>query len=676
MEKLKMHSPNLTQDNIARIRDLFPGCVTEAKGEDGSVKLAVDFDQLRQELAESIVEGPQERYHLNWPGKREALLTANAPIAKTLRPCREESVDFDTTKNLFIEGDNLDALKLLQESYLGKVKMIYIDPPYNTGNDFIYEDDFSESTDAFLKKSNQIDDSGKQLTANTEANGRFHSDWLSMIYPRLKLARNLLKDDGVIFISIDDNEAPNLRKICDEIFGAENQINPIIHSKLNSKNDTANVQRNHEYLVCYRKTTRFLTSTKIAPSLERREIVTEEVFADGDRFYLIKDPITTRGDGGTLNKRKNLGYSVYYHPKTKDFIAVQDYDIELAEKSNIESDVYNSDADLVQKGYTPIRPPKVRGKLGAWTWELSKFNSDKDEIIIQETRNGYSVRKRVFVNSDLVFSENGKHFVKHEIVSNSRSIIEYSTNDGSTQLAEILGNEGLFSNPKNVNMLEYLIKLVPSNDFIFLDFFAGSGSSIQALLNINGEDNGTRRFIAVQIPEACETSSDAFIAGYGTISEITKERIRRAAKRVVEKNCKLDAGFRVLKIDTSNMADVYYTPDTLDKAELDLFVDNIKADRTPEDLLFQVMLDWGVDLALPIAMQSIQGKDVFFVDGNALAACFDASGSIDEAFVKELAKHLPLRVVFRDAGYKNSAVKINVEQIFKLLSPATEVKCI
>ena len=676
MEKLKMHSPNLTQDNIARIRDLFPGCVTEAKGEDGSVKLAVDFDQLRQELAESIVEGPQERYHLNWPGKREALLTANAPIAKTLRPCREESVDFDTTKNLFIEGDNLDALKLLQESYLGKVKMIYIDPPYNTGNDFIYEDDFSESTDAFLKKSNQIDDSGKQLTANTEANGRFHSDWLSMIYPRLKLARNLLKDDGVIFISIDDNEAPNLRKICDEIFGAENQINPIIHSKLNSKNDTANVQRNHEYLVCYRKTTRFLTSTKIAPSLERREIVTEEVFADGDRFYLIKDPITTRGDGGTLNKRKNLGYSVYYHPKTKDFIAVQDYDIELAEKSNIESDVYNSDADLVQKGYTPIRPPKVRGKLGAWTWELSKFNSDKDEIIIQETRNGYSVRKRVFVNSDLVFSENGKHFVKHEIVSNSRSIIEYSTNDGSTQLAEILGNEGLFSNPKNVNMLEYLIKLVPSNDFIFLDFFAGSGSSIQALLNINGEDNGTRRFIAVQIPEACETSSDAFIAGYGTISEITKERIRRAAKRVVEKNCKLDAGFRVLKIDTSNMADVYYTPDTLDKAELDLFVDNIKADRTPEDLLFQVMLDWGVDLALPITKQSIQGKDVFFVDGNALAACFDASGSIDETFVKELAKHQLLRVVFRDAGYKNSAVKINVEQIFKLLSPNTDIKCL
>lgn len=676
MEKLKMHSPNLTQDNIAHIRDLFPGCVTEAKGEDGSVKLAVDFDQLRQELAESIVEGPQERYHLNWPGKREAMLAANAPIAKTLRPVREESVDFDTTKNLFIEGDNLDALKLLQETYLGKVKMIYIDPPYNTGNDFIYEDDFSESTEDFLKKSNQKDDSGRQLLANTEANGRFHSDWLSMIYPRLKLARNLLQDDGVIFISIDDNEAPNLRKICDEVFGAENQINPIIHNKLNSKNDTINVQRNHEYILCYRKRTLLLTNTKIAPTLEKREIVTEEVFADGDRFYVIKDPITTRGDGGTLNQRKNLGYSVYYNPKSRDFIAVQDYDIELAETSNIESDVYSSDIALLQAGYTPIRPPKVRGRLGAWTWELSKFNRDIDQIVIQETRNGYSVRKRVFVNPDLVISENKKYFVKHEKIGNSRSIIEYSTNEGATQLSEILGKEGIFSNPKNVNMLEYLIRLIPSSDFIFLDFFAGSGSSIQALMNVNSEDMGARRFIAVQIPEVCEKNSDPFRAGFRTISEVTKERIRRSAKPVGDKNSKLDTGFRVLKIGTSNMADVYYTPDALNEANLDLFVDNIKPDRTPEDLLFQVMLDWGVDLAQPITKQTIQGKDVFFVDGNVLAACFDASGSIDEDFVKELVKYQPLRAVFRDAGYKNSAVKINVEQIFKLVSPATEVKYI
>ncbi|HDU8569945.1 TPA: site-specific DNA-methyltransferase [Morganella morganii] len=676
MEKLKMHSPNLTQDNIARIRDLFPGCVTEAKGEDGSVKLAVDFDQLRQELAESIVEGPQERYHLNWPGKREAMLAANAPIAKTLRPVREESVDFDTTKNLFIEGDNLDALKLLQETYLGKVKMIYIDPPYNTGNDFIYEDDFSESTEDFLKKSNQKDDSGRQLLANTEANGRFHSDWLSMIYPRLKLARNLLQDDGVIFISIDDNEAPNLRKICDEVFGSENQINPIIHNKLNSKNDTINVQRNHEYILCYRKRTLLLTNTKIAPTLEKREIVTEEVFADGDRFYVIKDPITTRGDGGTLNQRKNLGYSVYYNPKSRDFIAVQDYDIELAETSNVESDVYSSDIALLQAGYTPIRPPKVRGRLGAWTWELSKFNRDIDQIVIQETRNGYSVRKRVFVNPDLVISENKKYFVKHEKIGNSRSIIEYSTNEGATQLSEILGKEGIFSNPKNVNMLEYLIRLIPSSDFIFLDFFAGSGSSIQALMNVNSEDMGARRFIAVQIPEVCEKNSDPFRAGFRTISEVTKERIRRAAKLVGDKNSKLDTGFRVLKIGTSNMAEVYYTPDALNEANLDLFVDNIKPDRTPEDLLFQVMLDWGVDLALPITKQTIQGKDVFFVDGNVLTACFDASGSIDETFVKELAKLQPLRVVFRDAGFKNSAVKINVEQIFTLMSPVTEVKCI
>jgi adenine-specific DNA-methyltransferase len=676
MNKLKMHSPNLTEDNIARIREMFPCCVTEAESEDGSVKLAVDFDQLRQELSDVIVEGPQERYHLNWPGKREALLTANAPIAKTLRPARDESVDFNTTKNLFIEGDNLDALKLLQETYLGKVKLIYIDPPYNTGNDFIYEDDFAEDASEYLHRSNQVDEEGNRLVTNTVANGRFHSDWLSMIFPRLKLAKNLLEDDGVIFISIDDNEAPNLRKICDEVFGVENQINPIVHNKLNSKNDTVNIQRNHEYIVCYRKTTRFLAGTKIAPSLEKREIVTEEVFVDGDRFYLLKDPITTRGDGGTLNQRKQLGYSVYYHPKNKDFFAVQDYDIELAETSNIESDVYSSDEALLQKGYIPIRPPKVRGRLGAWTWELSKFNNDKDEIIIHETRNGYSVRKRVFVNANLVFNKNGKYFIKHEKISNSRSIIEYSTNEGATQLSEILGKEGIFSNPKNVSMLEYLIKLVPSKDFIFLDFFAGSGASIHALLNVNDEDKGARRFIAVQIPEACEESSEAFKTGYSTISEITRERIRRVGRKVSESNKQTDTGFRVLKIDTSNMADVYYAPDALNKSNLDLFVDNIKPDRTTEDLLFQVMLDWGVELALPIEKKTIQGKDVFFVDENALAACFDAHGGIDEDFVKELAKHQPLRVVFRDAGFKSDDVKINVEQIFKLLSPGTDVKSI
>ena len=293
IEKLKMHSPDMTQDNIAKIRAMFPGCVTEAAGEDGKLRLAVNFDQLRQVLSDSIVEGPQERYHLNWPGKREALITANAPIAKTLRPERDESVDFDTTQNLFIEGDNLEALKLLQETYLGKVKMIYIDPPYNTGNDFVYDDDFAESSAEFLERSNQKDDEGNRLVANTTANGRFHSDWLTMMYSRLKLARNLLTDDGIIFISIDDNEEHNVRKLCDEVFGADNLIGPMIHNKLNSKNDAVNVQRNHEYIVCYRKSTRYISATKIEASLEKRQVEETEVFRDGDDYFILNDPITT-----------------------------------------------------------------------------------------------------------------------------------------------------------------------------------------------------------------------------------------------------------------------------------------------------------------------------------------------------------------------------------------------
>lgn len=732
MEKMKMHSPNLTQENIARIRELFPGCVTEVEDETTKgtkkIKLAVDFDQLRQELSESIIEGPQERYHLNWPGKREALLTANAPIAKTLRPCREESVDFDTTKNLFIEGDNLEALKLLQETYLGKVKMIYIDPPYNTGNDFIYEDDFAENAEEFLKRSNQKDEKGNRLVANTEANGRFHSDWLSMIYSRLKLAKNLLSDDGVIFISIDDNEVSNLRKICDEIFGSDNQINPIVHNKLNSKNDTINVQRNHEYIVCYRKTTQYLTNTKIAPSIKKREFVTEEVSCDGELYFLLKDPITTRGDGGTLNERKNLGYSVYFNQTTKDFIAVHDYDINLAQSSNDENLVYSSHKELLDRGYTPIRPPRVRGKLGAWTWDINKFNTCKDQISIYETRSGYSVRKRELVPTSQVFEDNGKYFIKYLRESNSRSIIEYSTNEGSTQLSDLLGQEGIFNNPKNVDLLEYIIGLIPANDFIFFDFFAGSAASIHALLRKNSADNGSRRFMAIQLPEPCSEESDAFRAGYKTIAEISKERIRRAGARLKSEMGKvksemkdknslfpdseihsspftlhnsLDIGFRVLKVDSSNMADIYYTPDAIEQGQLKIFTDNIKSDRKPEDLLFQVLLDWGVDLTLPIRKRIVKVKsemgrvkseneeeispftlhsspfkefEVYFVDENSLLACFDTG--VNEDLVKELARLEPLRVVFRDTGFVSDAVKINVEQIFRQMSPGTEVKSI
>lgn len=618
MDKLKMHSPNLTEDNIARIREMFPGCVTEAKGEDGSVKLAVDFDQLRQELSDVIVEGPQERYHLNWPGKREALLTANAPIAKTLRPVREESVDFDTTKNLFIEGDNLDALKLLQETYLGKVKLIYIDPPYNTGNDFIYEDDFAEDAGEYLRRSNQVDGEGNRLAANTSANGRFHSDWLSMIYPRLKLARNLLADDGLIFISIDSHEVHNLRKLCDEVFGERSHKNTIavrrgIKNVQAQFDDLSSLSQGHEYVLLYSKNSE-VRLPKLSLAHEDKKP------GKWDTFW--------RGTDRPTMRYELLGV----HPES-----------------------------------------------GQWRWERSRSLEAVDNYnkYLAQAESGLSLDD-YFI--DHLTSTNVKlNFVR----KNDEGTIQYYVPPSEGKLLSdnwmditLSGNETQeFDTEKSVALLQRIVEWACDKNGIVLDFFAGSGTTAHATMAVNGNDGGERKFIMVQLPEQCSEDSVAFKAGYKTISDITKNRIRRASESFVDGNSP-DIGFRVLKIDTSNMADVYYSPDALNKANLDMFVDNIKPDRTAEDLLFQVMLDWGVDLALPIEKKTIQGKEVFFVDENALAACFDAHGGIDEAFVKELATHKPLRVVFRDAGFKSDDVKINVEQIFKLLSPSTEVKSI
>ncbi len=621
-----MHSPNLTQDNVARIRELFPNCVTEAKGENGAVKLAVDFDQLRQELAESIVEGPQERYHLNWPGKREALLTANAPIAKTLRPCREESVDFDTTKNLFIEGDNLDALKLIQDNYLGKVRAIYIDPPYNTGGDFVYDDDFAEGFGDYLARSNQIDTESNRLVLNTEANGRFHSDWLTMIFPRLRLARNLLQEDGVIFISIDDNEVSRLRNVCDEVFGSENFITCFVWQKtLTRRNDARLVSTAHEYILAY------------ARDITKARILRVDADEKQRATYTNRDN-DPRGDWLSVpfhapNLRPNLTYPI------------------------------------TTPGGRVLMPPAGRH----WSTTKEKFEVllADDRIYFGKDGNGMAQRKKFWLERE------------EGMVPWTWWSFDYAgeNREATKEIKDLFDNESPFSAPKPTKLIKRLFNLVSAKDGdLFLDFFGGSGTTAQAVLQLNSEDGVNRKYIVVQIAEACSEETVAYKNGYSNIAAITKERLRRCGKEVLRGNnhkySKNDVGFRALRIDTSNLADVFYVPDALDKANLDLFVDNIKPDRTPEDLLFQVMLDWGVDLALPIAKQAIQGKDVFFVDGNALAACFDASGSIDEVFVKELAKHEPLRVVFRDAGFKNSTVKINVEQIFKLLSPATEVKCI
>jgi adenine-specific DNA-methyltransferase len=647
MDKLKMHSPNLTQDNIAKIRELFPSCVTEAQGSDGKLTLAVDFDQLKQELSEAIVEGPQERYHLNWPGKREALLTASAPIAKTLRPCREESVDFDTTQNLFIEGDNLEALKLLQETYLGKVKMIYIDPPYNTGNDFIYEDDFAENSEEFLKRSNQKDEEGNRLIANTESNGRFHSDWLSMMYGRLKLARNLLSEDGALFISIDDNEVHSLKRICSEIFGEENfvaqlavQLNP------RGRHLDRYIAKTHESILIYVKDGNSEEAI-LGIAKEGRMVAEYNREDEGGAHRLLG--LRNRNQAFNPITRPKLYYPLFVDPKTQKV---------SLEKTNEYSD--------------EVWPDTPDGVKTCWTWGKEKVGKENSLLTAEKTGDEWRVyRKDYLLGAD---GDVAKTLVKS--VWTDKEI----TNDYGRKVIKELFGASIMDFPKSVDLLQKLIQIGTDSKkgHIVLDFFAGSSSTAHAVLRQNSINGGDRNFIMVQLDEECSENSTASKEGYKYISELSKERIRRAGKKIIEsefhEDWNKDIGFRVLKIDSSNMADVYYTPDAIAQDLLSNQADNIKPDRTPEDLLFQVLLDWGVDLSLPIRKHTLQGKTVFYVDDNALVACFDEG--ISEALVKELAEVQPLRVVFRDTGFASDAVKINVEQIFKQLSPGTEVKAI
>jgi len=645
MDKLKMHSPDLTQDNIARLRELFPGCVTEAKGEDGAVRLAVDFDLLRQELSGTLVEGPQERYQLNWPGKREALLTANAPIAKTLRPCREESVDFDTTKNLFIEGDNLDALKLLQETYLGKVKLIYIDPPYNTGKDFIYRDDFAVTRDEHLLRSNQVDANGNRLALNAESNGRLHSDWLSMMYSRLRLARNLLSDDGAIFISINHKELANLRRLADEIFGEENLLCLFAWRTDGNFDNQAKFKYCHEYIIAYGKNeASFLHPLLIDPSTPSDS----KLFRPEIRNTIVKN--------GPKNPASEVTLPAGFPASAERF------------QIRSRSDSWPHLRDDVQvSGGKTVYP--VRAYSGWSSRDLL------DSFILNQCREILDAK-----GQPTMFELTPTGAIEAVKTRGAPShVISVLSGFGGPQsaTADLSAIQIPFDDyPKPVSLIKYIIRMIRGADFIALDFFAGSATSAEAILQLNASDGGARKFLLVQLPEACQTTTEAYKAGYKTIAEIGKDRIRRAGKRLLRNGAPKDVGFRVLKVDASNLADVHYVPDAVNQGALEGFTDNIKPDRTPEDLLFQVMLDWGVDLALPITRQTIQGRDVLFVDSNAMAACFDADGRIDEAFVKELATHKPLRAVFRDAGFADSAAKINVEQIFRLLSPATEVKCI
>ena len=634
MDKLKMHSPDLTDENITKIRELFPNCVAEATDENGELRLAVDFDQLKQELSDSIVDGPQERYRLDWPGKREALLTANAPIAKTLRPVREESVDFDTTQNLFIEGDNLDALKLLQETYLGKIKMIYIDPPYNTGNDFIYKDNFAADKHDYLEDSGQIDEEGGKLITNPESNGRYHSDWLSMMYPRLRLARNLLADDGVIFINIDDGEVGNLRKCCDEVFGEGNFVADLIWQKKFARaNDATYFSTMHDHILCYAKNSKLNGRDGIYWELE----------------------LLPRGD------ETPSGYSNPDNDTRGDWTSVV-----LSAKSGTDKLKY----EIETPSGRICRPPDGR----YWGVNKDKFNELVSDNRIWFGKNGDGIPRLKTFLSEVQDGLRPNTIWFHKEVGHNQ--------EGRQEVKRLFDDRAFFDSPKPVRLLKTITSLTPKgSDFIALDFFAGSATTAHAIMEKNSEDGGNRKYIMVQLPESCDEKSDAFKAGYKNIAEISKERIRRAGKNILDgeshENWNKDVGFRVLKIDTSNMANVYYTPEQTDQKDLLAAVYNIKPGRdNPEDLLFQVLVDWGVDLTLPIRRETIQGKTIFFVNHEPydLIACFDKG--ITEELVKELATHKPVRVVFRDNGFVSDAVKINVDQIFRQLSPATDVKSI
>lgn len=668
MDKLKMHSPNLVEQNIDKLAALFPNCVTESKDENGKLKQAIDFDLLKQELSRHVVDGPQERYQLNWPGKREALLTANAPIAKTLRPCREESVNFDTTRNLFIEGDNLDALKLLQETYLGKVKMIYIDPPYNTGKDFIYNDDFAEDINTYTSRSNQIDEQANRLVSNTESNGRFHSDWLSMMYSRLKLAKNFLREDGIIFISIDDDEQSNLKKIADEIFGENNFVANLVWDK-NRKNDARYFSVGHEYMLVYFKNSTFVKDEGIVYRGMKDGV--EEV---REKFNELR---TKYQDNWDKVRDGMLEFYSTISPEDPRFPLIRFRKFDSAGP-------YRDDGNINWPGgggprYEILHP--VTGKpckepASGWRYpnpkrfweevEAGKVVFGPDETTVPR------IRTNLFENNSQV------------MVSVNYSYAQTATNEFNN----IFDGQRVFDNPKPVKDIKQLINYVTEKDDLILDFFAGSATTAHAVMALNAEGFGARKYILVQLPEICKEKTPAFNLGYKSIADIAKDRIRKVGAQFIElksenKNeIEQDIGFRVLKIDTSNMSDIYYSPDAVTQDDLFDQIENVKSDRTEEDLLFQVMLDWGVDLTLPVHRETIADKKVFFVDTQpdnshgALVACFDKTGGIDEDFIKQLAAFSPLRLVFRDAGFASDAAKTNAEQLLKQLSATTDVKTI
>ena len=648
MKKMNLQTTNIVDENIKRIGELFPNCLTERLNEEGKPEMAIDFDQLRQELSKDIVDGPEERYQFTWPDKRNAIRLANAPTTDTLRPCREESVDFDNTQNLYIEGDNLQVLKLLRENYLGKVKMIYIDPPYNTGNDFVYNDDFSQSAGEYMHNSGQEDEEGNRLVANTESNGRFHTDWLNMIYPRLKVAKDLLSEDGVIFISIGQDEVENVIRLGNEIYGKNNQLGVISRQmKSGGGSQGKYFAHNIDYIVIY---ARKYDSARYFRGEMSEELVTK-----------VYNQIETCGlrKGEHYRSMGLYQSSLGVRPSLRYYIKCPDghYVIPPGETFPIG----------IVEGKT-VSPVSTDG-VWRWSYELFKKELEKGNIEFKKTNNGVLLDENRQPSSWNIYTKIWLNDRKDEGTIPTDLITKFENRHSSKELSSL---SIPFDFAKPVGLIRYLITIMnQEKDIIVLDFFSGSATTAHAVMQLNSEDGGNRKFIMVQLPEDTDEKSEAYKAGYKNICEIGKERIRRAGKKIKEEapltTQDLDTGFRVLKLDSSNMQDVYYTPSEFNEQKL--FDDNIKPDRTEEDLLFQTMIELGIELSAKIEKRSIAGKTVWSVSDGYLMACFDEE--VNETTITEIARQQPYYFVMRDSSLANDQVADNFEQIWEEYSKDT-----
>ena len=647
MRKPKFETPDLTLENIEKIAALFPNCITEMLDEERSTpekkvyKRAINFELLKQMLSPDVVDG-DEAYEFTWVGKKAAIVEANKPIRKTLRPCVAESKDWDNTENLYIEGDNLEVLKLLQESYLGKVKMIYIDPPYNTGNDFIYADDFKMESEEWKVESGEWSEEGDRLFKNTDTNGRFHSDWCSMIYSRLLLARNLLTDDGVIFISIDDNEVDNLRKICDELFGNTNFIAFLTVIVKTEGRRYGGFAKTHEQVIVYGKNVEQVKLNEIEVEGKKFQ------FSDENGGFNVQDLRNQNARAFNSTNRPNLRYPFYVDTEDKD--------------NNGFCKVYLKK----KEGLTEVYPITVNGFDSVWRW--GKKEKASEHLSELAARIGTDGIIRIYQKMRKLTEEPKTVLINKEYISIK----------GTREIQNILGI-GIFDFPKPLNLIKLFESIATSENSIILDFFSGSATTAHAVMQLNAEDGGHRKFIMVQLPEKCDEKSEAYKAGYKNICEIGKERIRRAGEKILKEqlannnstlnspNSKLDIGFRVLKLDSTNMKDVYYAPSDYNQDFLHQLESNIKDDRTDLDLLFGCLIDWGLPLSLPYKSEQIDGCTVHTYNDGDLIACFDAN--VPESVVKEIAQRKPLRAVFRDSGFESSPEKINMFEIFKLYMP-------